>query len=149
MNEPKIVTTHSDLEVLIRRPRDTDQGYVASTWVESLCKADHSASRVEIDRLVDRLLDHEGVRVLLGCEPSRSSVILGWLCWSPVKAIRLVHYAYVRAGLRDRGIAGVLRAEAGLADDRPLVHTLRGPCFKSLARKYPALIEHSIQEFLS
>jgi hypothetical protein len=78
------------------------------------------------------------------------AVILGWLCYSPMKAVRLIHYAYVRAGLRDRGIAGTLRAEAGLSDvERTLVYTMRGPCAKSLLRKYPQAVESPIKDFLS
>lgn len=150
MADPRVCLTDGGLNVLIREPRESDQGYVASTWVESLCKADHDANRAGLGFLIDGLLDHQGVRVILACEPSVSNTILGWLCYTPMKAIRLIHYAYVRAGLRDRGIAGVLRAEAGLSDvERTLVYTMRGPCFKSLIRKYPDAIESPIKEFLS
>ena len=149
--QPQLLTTTRGsipMEVLIRDPSAGDQGYVASTWVEQLCKADHTAHRLEVGRTVDAVLDHPNTKLLLACDQERSAYILGWLCWAPIKAIRLVHFAYTRAALRDRGVCSALRGAAGLADDRPLVHTMRGPSFKSLAKKYPTAIEHSLQEFL-
>lgn len=138
----------ADYAVVTRKPGATDQGYVASTWTQSLMKADPTARRHVVDILVDRMLDHDGVRVLLACEPTNVSTILGWICWSPVRTIRLVHYVYVRGNLRDRGIARALRHAAELDDARPLVFTMRGPCAKSLLRKYPTAIESPIGEFL-
>lgn len=137
------------MSLLIRQPKPSDQGYVASTWVESLCKADVTARKGEIGRLVDQVLDHANVKCLLACDPGDPARIHGWIVWSPMKAIRLVHFVYVRGALRDRGIAGALRAAAGLDDhQRPLVYTMRGPHWKSLAAKYPTAIEQPIKEFL-
>jgi hypothetical protein len=79
VGDPRILITDGGLNVLIRDPRESDQGYVASTWVESLCKADHDANRAGLGFMIDSLLDHPGVHVLLACEPSASNTILGWL----------------------------------------------------------------------
>lgn len=137
------------MHVLIRKPKPSDQGYVASTWVRALCAADRDTTEGAAGVTVDRLLDHPNVSCLLACDPDRPAGIHGWLVWSPMKAIRLVHFAYVRAPLRDRGIASALRSAAGLDDEtRPLVYTLRGPLYRSLSRKYPNAIEQPIEEFL-
>lgn len=137
------------MHVLIRKPKPSDQGYVASTWTRSLCKASQDMTDGKAGVIIDALLDHPNVSCLLACDPRHDGTINGWLVWSPMKAIRLIHFVYVRGGLRDRGIAAALRTAAGLDDaDRPLVFTLRGPAYKSLARKYPNAIEQPIAEFL-
>lgn len=136
------------MSVLVRAPGSGDQGYVASTWVEALAMADHLAKRRALGLLVDRLLDHPNVKCLLAVDPARPGYIFGWLVWTPIKAIRLVHFAYTRAGLRDRGVQVALRDAAGLADDRPLVFTMRGKTASSLLRKYPNAIEQPLKEFL-
>ena len=137
------------MRVLIRKPRPSDQGYVASTWIQSLCKADASAREGIVGLLIDSVLDHPNVSCLLACNPDEPRAIYGWLVWSPMRAIRLIHFAYVRGALRDRGIAAALRTAAQLDDnERPLVYTMRGPAHKSLARKYPHAIEQPIGEFL-
>lgn len=146
----QVARTSGGINVLIRKPGTGDQGYVASTWVESLSKADHNANRAGLGFLVDQMLDHEGVRVLVACEPGAQTVILGWLCWSPVKAVRLVHYAYVRATMRNRGIASALLNEAGIADaDRTLTWTMKGPSAHALMQKFPHAVETPLKEFLS
>jgi hypothetical protein len=141
---------HTPLAITIRKPKASDQGYVASTWVESLCRANADTTRGGHGMLVDQLLDHPNVRCLLAVDPNRPNDIYGWLVWSPMKAIRLVHFVYTRVALRDRGVAAALRTAAELDDnDRPLVYTMRGPAWMSLSRKYPTAIEQPVKEFLA
>jgi hypothetical protein len=77
-----------------------------------------------------------------------TDTIMGWLCYSPMPAVRCVHFVLVRANMRDKHVARSLRVVAGLDDERPLIWTLRGPCAKSLMAKYPAATHLPVEEFL-
>jgi hypothetical protein len=64
------------------------------------------------------------------------------LCYAPIKQARLLHYVYCRKGNRKHGIARALMAAAGLADDRPLWWTMKGPDGDELLEKMRATVVH-------
>lgn len=142
-----VVETHGGIRAMVRPARPSDQSYVASSWSIALARA--GGVRIGGCRdTVDALLDHPSVRVVIACDPAETDHIMGWLAFTPMPGVRCVHFVVVRAPLRDKGLASALRAAAGLADERPLVFTLRGPCAKSLEHKYPTAIYQPIEEFL-
>lgn len=123
----------------IRLPRGSDQAYVASTWVRS-------AEQPSVT--VDRLLDDPRTRLLVAVAAAHDDTILGWLAYAPMKAARLVHYAYVRKDERRRGIARSLMLVAGLADERPLWFTCRGPDADALLAACPRAVHVPVEAYL-
>jgi GNAT superfamily N-acetyltransferase len=151
--------------VLIRPARRSDQSYVTSTWAQALCNGHEACDghrRGNAERrscnasrqLVDRMTDHPAVKVLVAAEAADSDRIIGWLAYSEIPGVRMLHFVYVRTNHRGKGIAAKLRARAELdhsarGDYRPLVYTMRGPCLKSLCAKNQTAIYQPITEFLA
>jgi GNAT superfamily N-acetyltransferase len=140
------ITDCVDYRVYIRRPRPTDQSYIAATWVSSLIQV-RGNTKSESNAIVDRMLDDPAVRLLLAVEPGSIDTILGWICYTPMPRAQVLHYVYVRDKLRGRGIARALHDKAWSVDTGKLVHTLRGPDADSLLKRFPA-IHLPITEFL-
>jgi GNAT superfamily N-acetyltransferase len=137
----------TEVAIDIRKPRPTDQGYIASTWVDSMATA-KQGPRSDLNRMVDRMLDDQAVRLLIACEPTKTDVILGWLAYTPMPGSRIVHYVYTRDRMRRRGIAAALVRHAFPRDIGKIVHTMRGPDADSLARRYRDTIHLPLTEFL-
>lgn len=141
------IVQDADLAVLLRRPRPSDQSYVAATWVNSLCEADRSLLKRDANKLVDRLLDRDDVSVKLAVEPSSPDKILGWIATSWLKPVLALHYVYAREKMRTRGVASAL----WLSVKRPgakVIYTLRGPDHRWLAEKHPHAIHMPVEDFL-
>jgi GNAT superfamily N-acetyltransferase len=141
------ITEARDYRVYIRRPRPTDQSYIASTWVNSLIQV-RGNTKSEANALVDRMLDDPAVRLLLAVEPSSIDTILGWICYTPMPSSRIIHYVYVRDKLRLRGIASALYRKAWPVDKGKLVYTMRGPDSDRLLERWPSAISLPVTEFL-
>ncbi len=131
------------LAILIRRPMQGDQGFVAATWVNSLWtvgghKSDHNA-------LVDRMLDDPAIRLRIACDPDRPEHILGWIAYTPAPA-KALHYVYTRDKYRKQGTAKALMLSAFASF--PRCYTMLGPDGKALAERYPLTIHMDVHEFL-
>lgn len=147
------ITNAADARVFIRRPRPTDQGYIASTWADSITLGNvrwdkKRAARSGLNVVIDRLLDDPAVRILIASEPTKTDAILGWLCYTPLPASRVVHYVYVREKIRHRGIGAALYRKAWPEDRGKLVYTMRGPDAESLVQRYRDAIYLPVEEFL-
>lgn len=140
------ITNAKDSQVYIRRPRPTDQSYIASTWVNSLIQV-RGQTKSESNAIVDRMLDDPSVRLMLAVEPTAINTILGWLCYTPLSKAFAVHYVYVRDKMRRRGIATAMMARAN-NEDRKLVWTMRGPEANWLIEKHKRAVYLSVSEFL-
>src|SRR5690242_19490448 len=112
-------------DVIIRPAKESDQGYVASTWI-------HNQEERADD--VDRVLDRKTTRVLIAHPPSNVDRIEGWLCferiegwsgfsWQPRALRYFLHMAYVRAELRRGGIGKALVRAMGAGPNAPIVLT--------------------------
>lgn len=145
-----IIETSDDYRVMLRKSRPSDQSYVASTWANSLLTADRRIDRARVHSMIDRMLDNAPIRFVIACEPSDEERILGWIAYTSMPRSLLVHYAYVRDKVRQRGIGATLlkRARDPEYREQALMFTLRGPDADWLALKYPGAIEMSVEEFL-
>lgn len=143
------ITEARDYRVYIRRPRPTDQSYIASTWVNSLIQV-RGNTKSESNALVDRMLDDPAVRLLLAVEPSAPDTILGWICYTPMPRAQVLHYVYVRDKLRTRGIARELYNKAWSMShvSSKLVYTMRGPDADRLLARWPSAMLLPVTEFL-
>ena len=141
----------TDLMIFIRRPRPTDQGFIASTWVDSMMfgqKGGPKHPRSGANVLVDKMLDDPAVRLLVASEPAKTDVILGWLCYTPLPKTLVLHYIYVRDRMRHRGIARQLLIQANRNGWSKLAYTMRGPDADGLLEKNPGAVYVPIDEFL-
>lgn len=132
---------------MIRRPEPTDQGYIASTWRESLLLSSRSGVGT-INTLIDKMLDEVSVRILVACEPSQPMKILGWMAYSPGSSTAVMHYVYVRERQRNRGVMDTLCQYAWPIEPSKIVYTLRGPSAKWLVGKYPSAVFLDANDYL-
>jgi len=144
----------------IRPPRVTDQGFVAKTWATSLVSMQTDRSTpshvwrelfAPVNKTIDGILDDTArTRLKIACDAQRTDDVFGWLCYAPMKAARLLHYVYVRKRRRGQGIARALMAAAGMADDRPLWWTMKGPSGDELIAKMRTTCIHvPVKEYLA
>jgi hypothetical protein len=139
--EPKAQAIH------IRPPRPADQAYIASTWVSSLGLSDNPKGSSARGHIVDSLLDKAGVKVLVAVDGENHARIMGWICWSPMPSVNVVHYVYVRNQLRKQGIGTLLAHAADLVGGKPVVYTCEGPAERWLLERHTATLM-SAEEFL-
>jgi hypothetical protein len=137
-------------EAVIRGPRATDQGYIASTWGRNLACRSRFTSKGEIRRvndLIDRVLDRAETKLLVACAVAQPDRILGWICWAPVPRFPVLHYVYVRKEERGARIGSRLMLEAGIDPRKPFVYSMSGPCVKWLSR-WPRAVSVPIADYL-
>lgn len=129
------------LDVIIRDPVRSDQQYIASTWYRSALGHKRAAHRRrKINALIDRVLDHEDTQILVAAAIDDPERIIGWLAYATTPIMRIVHYAYVREGWREQGIARRLVVAAWPDGRARMVLTCRGPC----TRRYLATHRHVV-----
>lgn len=136
---------------MIRGPRKTDQGFVASTWVRSMSGCANRPLGVRggnIGRLVDQVLERSDTRALIRHAAGDTDRILGWVAFVEGPGVPVIHYTYVRAEHRGKGIAEQLLTAAGCRRDKALVYTCRGPDTVKLLRAFPAATHLELAEFL-
>jgi len=140
---------------VIRTPRKTDQGYIASTWAKSILRGTHAWERHgtartghQIHSLIDQVLDRQDTRALVRVKPSDPDVILGWVLYVEGPGVPIVHYCYVRADEREHGIAGELLHRIGVRRDGGVVCTSDGPSSAMMRTLYPAAVHMPLAEFL-
>lgn len=142
------------MTVVLRRPRPTDQGYVASTWVRSATAigwrpvSGAKAGR-EMSRLVARVLERRDTRVLVAAAASDLDRVVGWVAHVAEVPVPLVHYVYVRQSERRAGVCRRLLEHVGVRRDRAAAWTCEGPALDVLRAQYPAAVHLPLKEFLS
>src|SRR4026209_2277578 len=84
---------------VIRTPRKTDQGYIASPWAKSILRGTHAWERHgtartghQIHSLIDQVLDRQDTRALVRVKPGDPDVILGWVLYVEGPGVPIVHY---------------------------------------------------------
>lgn len=88
-----------------------DINFVYSTWLRSY-KHDSPLTKYtkrelffdQHQKILDRLLSKEGMRVSIACDPDDEMIIYGYLVYEP----NVIHYIYVKDAFRRRGIATTL-----------------------------------------
>lgn len=135
---------------------DTDREFVRSAWSSSYRTSEH-AGLIPMDwyadimhPVIDRLLDSEHVRTLVGHEPGETDhlgrpFLYGFVSWSDtlVRGVPYVLYAYVKAPYR-RGaskgqpaIGRLLLESAGVDPRRLFVYACRTGIVEDLVGKLP------------
>jgi predicted GNAT family acetyltransferase len=138
----------------IRPPDAADQGFISSTWLNSMRRAREyrrwSRHRYfdTMSGLVDRVFDHPATRALAAVDLGDNWTMRGWLVYTPIgnRAVA-VHYLYVPSRERGRGYARALAREAGIGTDARIIYTCHSPVARSLATRYKASFV-TLQEFL-
>jgi hypothetical protein len=129
---------------VIREPRKSDQGYIASTWAKSILRGTHAWERHiaarsghQIHALIDHVLDRLDTRGLLRVKPSDPDVIHAWILFAHGPGAPTVHYLYTRADEREHGFAGALLHQIGVRRDSELICTSDGPSSAMVRTLYP------------
>ena len=91
---------------VVRHGRETDWPFLIASWVRShadtwLSSALGHTYVQEHSRAVKEWLAHPGTQVRVAVDPSDSDAILGFAVWFG----SIVHYVYVRPGMRRMGCA--------------------------------------------
>lgn len=104
------------MPVTLRPFVESDRAYVASTWQRSYADAagvlgaDREAWRAEVSRMLAALLA-SGAACVVACDEEDADTIVGWAIAD--RKSRTLHYVYVRAELRETGIARQLVEAVG------------------------------------
>ena len=151
---------------MIRQPRDSDQAFVASTWVRSMVSTHahkavpHHQRRHGLDRsmgapigrqvnaYVDRLMDLPGSRCLITAWDENDDVILGWIAFGVNQPCPTVHYLWVRQMERGKGIARAMLEVIGVEPGVPVICTSHGPSSDAMRSAYRGSRYVPIEEFL-
>ncbi len=136
---------------MIRGPRKTDQGYVASTLVRSMSGCANRPLGEKggaLGRLVDQVLERDDARIMLRHAAGDQDRILGYVMHIAGPGVPCIVYAYVRAEHRGKGIATELLTAAGCKKTEPLVYMLKGPGARQLVTAYPAATYMPLEQFL-
>lgn len=137
----------------IRGPRQSDQGYVASTWMRQLKLEDPESARGsrygDVGRMVDAVFDRGDTRALIRHAPGDRDAIYGWVVFVEGPGVPLVHFCYIRREHRGRGYASQLLSAIGIRPTTAYVYTCRGPGTLRLLSKYKAGSHLPLKEFLS
>lgn len=136
---------------MIRGPRKTDQGYVASTWVRSMSGCANRPLGEKggaLGRLVDQVLERDDTRALIRHAAGDQDRILGYVVHCEGPGVPTVHYVYVRDSYREQGIATELLTAIGAQKTKALVFTCRGPSTRRLVTAYPASTFMPLEQFL-
>ena len=102
----------------------------------------------DVNTLIDRMLDDVTVRLLIACEPGDMRRILGWMAYSPAPRTAVIHYAYTREKVRNRGVATQLMRYAWPESPSKIVYTMRGPSATWLVNKHPDAVFLAVDEYL-
>jgi hypothetical protein len=136
---------------MIRGPRQTDQSYLASTWVRSLSGvAGRRLGRRggEIGLAVDAVFDRSDTRALIRHAAGDKDRILGYVVYCEGAGVPVVHYLYARLDDREKGIASELLSAVGVKRDGSVVCTSLGPDSQRLRGRYKGAVYMPLQEFL-
>ena len=140
---------------MIRGPRPTDQGYIASTWTRSMLSTHasqrHMRSRTgqQISQQIDAVLDRPDTRAWLCVRDAEPDVIRGWIVYVDGPATPTIHYVYTRRDDRGTGVAAALLAKLGITRTTGVVCTSYGPSSESMRGRYKASVHYPLNEFLS
>jgi hypothetical protein len=142
---------------VIRLPRKTDQGYIASSWAKSILRGTHAWERHglarsghQLHKLIDTVLDRADTRALVRVKPSDPDTIYAWLLYAEGEGpgVPVVHYVYARADEREKGYAGELLYRIGVRRDSGVVCTSDGPASAMMRSLYPAAVHVPLATFL-
>lgn len=137
------------MTVTIRTARASDQAYVSSSWVSSLCgpRVQWDDDAREINAQVDALLDDKRTRVLIACSPDDADKIIGWIASARVPGARIVAFCQVRRARRREGIGRELAVQAELLGaGPPLAFLYETPDRRFL---FPNAVAMTAEEFIA
>lgn len=136
---------------MIRGPRRSDQGYVASTLVRSMSGCANRPLGEKggaLGRLVDQVLERDDARILLRHAPGDSDRILGYVMHIAGPGVPCIVYCYVRNEHRGKGYATELLTAAGCRKTESLVYLCKGPSTRQMVTAYPAATYLPLEQFL-
>lgn len=149
---------------MIRPARATDQAFIASTWTRSICSTHKvsgvssrghayqrhvgSAMWLKVSAHVDAVMDRRDSKALVVCKPSDENALLGYVVYTDVRGVPVVHYAYLRRDERERGHAADLLRAIGVHHGTAVVCTSLGPSSQVMRLRYRAASYLPLEEFL-
>lgn len=140
---------------LIRGPRHTDQGYIASTWCKQMTdryrhnRTEQHQHRVRVGLLLDRVFDRADTRALVRVTPGDSDRILGWVVYVHGAGVPVVHFCYVRKEERGKGHGAEILRAVGVEPSTSCVYTCIGPSTARMLHTYRAATHLPLEEFLT
>ena len=117
----------------------SERRWVSSSWKRAILG---QKRRTLIEELIQDLVDTQ--RILVARPETDRSVGVGWVCFTPEPARRILHYVYVRGGgdgVRGLGFARQLLAAAGINTTIPVATTANRPRDLDRARRNNVQLE--------
>lgn len=124
----------------IRSPKASDLNFIQSSFLKSM-KSESNLGRScstrvffgEFPKIIDRILSVS--EILVACKDDEEDVIFGYLIFEP----EVIHYAYVKSGLRRLDVARDLVTKA-FPQAKSVSFSMNTNDAKKIREKYPELI---------
>lgn len=136
-------------------PSELDEPFIYHSWLSSY-RSSHRVGKPSSDvyyrahhPLVGATLARSQVQVIAAHLPGEDRHMLGWICWEPAGRLIVVHYIYVKAHFRHRGVARGLAKQAGIEPASEVLYTWDSKQARYLARKVDCAEYVSAAEFLA
>lgn len=123
----------------LRMMDDGDTPFVFSSWLHSNKRSEGGRSRTYFNYwhgLIERLLARHDTNVMVTTDPDSPGYISGWICYSMVGDIVVVHYVYIKHGFRKLGWARMLADAVGLNASSRVIYTTTNKKARKLAGKF-------------
>src|SRR3954469_10856191 len=100
--------------ISVRERKISDWGFLTSTWLKSQRKKYRELSNLEYyDSQKERIYDLlKNAHVLVACNPEDENHIYGYIVFSSLNGIPILHWAYTKMTLRRFGVFKKLAAKA-------------------------------------
>lgn len=132
-----------------------DTGLVMSSWMRSWKRGPNTKrmdSRAYWDyarALIEKLLKRDDVKLRIAHAPHDVAEIYGWMCWSVVEGLAVVHYAYTKQEARKRGVMRRLATEAGISPASTVAYTFRSPATAHIVGRVAEAEYYPVERFVA
>jgi ribosomal protein S18 acetylase RimI-like enzyme len=129
---------------MIRPARESELDYVYSTWTHAIVGRQriNSLRAKHLIAQVDEILERAPTLVDVRASARPDGEVVGWICYTPLQTMGVVHWIYVRKAHRREGIARGLCAAARVDLTRMVPYTSESTAAKQAIAALPFRTHH-------
>ena len=125
-------------DIVIRHWGDEDKPFIMSSWLRSF-KSSRYAGPIPNNmywtvyaQAIEQILDRDGVKVLIACNPEKESQIFGYIVLEQNHEAPVVHWLYIKQPFRGWGMARSLMGFCHILKHTEFSYTYRAACAAAL-----------------
>lgn len=140
-------------EMIVREyDPSVDEGFVYSTWLKNFRSTRRElppkAYYTTYHKFIDLLLARDDTHVAVASPADDHRAILGWVCWSDVGAVKVLHYTHTKGTYRGIGVEAALARRAGVSDAEALAYTFDSRQVQRMAKPVERAEYVPVEEFI-